>query len=189
MSGILEFYFCLLNWKHTCLFLVSKKNTNGILAYNSVLHLLCLQNLSIMQKMSYFFPLLFVCLDVCVVHAIRLAQLSPLLLAHPFVTLWGGGLIRACVLVLITLTYPGRLPWMSSFKGLQSLGVLCFHFPVYITVLWVLGQPTTEELWGWHNWERVGGCVLLVLMLLLKHGYTIWWFLKLVSRTCWSPLL
>lgn len=117
--------------------------------------------ITIMQKMSYFFPLLVVALDVCAVHAIRLAQLSPLLLSHPFIILWGGGLIRACVLVLITLTYPGRLPWMNSFKGLQSLGVLCFHFPVYITVLWVLGRPTMEELWGWHNWERVGGCVLL----------------------------
>lgn len=105
--------------------------------------------------MSYFFPLLFVCLDVCVVHAIRLAQHSPLLLPHPFVTLWGGGLIRACVLALLTLTYPGSLPWMSSSEGLQRLGVLCFHFPVYTTLLWVLGQPIFEELWGWHSVERV----------------------------------
>ncbi|XP_044063696.1 antigen peptide transporter 1 [Siniperca chuatsi] len=108
-----------------------------------------------MQKMSYFFPLLFVCLDVCVVHAIRLAQLSPLLLSHPFITMWGGGLTRAGLLALFTLTYPESLPWMSSFKGLQSLGVLCFHFPVYTSLLWVLGQSTMEELWGWHSWERV----------------------------------
>ncbi|XP_035528887.1 antigen peptide transporter 1 [Morone saxatilis] len=108
-----------------------------------------------MQKMSYFFPLSFVCLDVCVVHAIRLAQLSPLFISHPFVTLWGGGLTRACLLAVLTLTYPGSLPWMSSFKGLQSLGVLCFHFPVYITLLWALGKSIMEELWGWHSWERV----------------------------------
>uniref|UniRef100_A0A8C9YN83 Transporter 1, ATP binding cassette subfamily B member n=1 Tax=Sander lucioperca TaxID=283035 RepID=A0A8C9YN83_SANLU len=103
----------------------------------------------------YFFPLLFMCLDVCVLHAIRLAQLTPLLLSHPFITLWGGGLTRACLLALLTLTSPGSLPWMSSFEGLQSLGVLCFHFPVYTTLLWALGQSTMEELWGWHSWERV----------------------------------
>lgn len=125
-----------------------------------------LQSLYIMQKMSYFFPLLFVCLDLCVVRAIHLAQLSPLLLSHPIITLWGGGLTRAVVFAFLTVTYPGSLPWMSSFKGLQSLGVLCFHFPVYTTLLWVLGQSTVEELWGWHSWERVGGCVLLAFMLL-----------------------
>lgn len=127
---------------------------------------LYLQNPCIMKKMNYFFPLLFVCLDVCVVHAIRLAQLSPLLISHPFITLWGGGLIRACLLVLITLTNAGSLPWMSSFEGFESLGVLCFHFPVYITFLWVLRQSTVEELWGWHSWERVGGRDFMVLMLL-----------------------
>lgn len=108
-----------------------------------------------MQKMSLSLPLLFVCLDMCVVHTVRLAQFSPLLFSHPFIALWGGGLIRASLLLLLTFTYPGSLPWMSSFKGLQSLGVLCFHFPVYTTLLWVLGQSTMEELWGWHSWERV----------------------------------
>ncbi|XP_022602133.1 antigen peptide transporter 1 isoform X1 [Seriola dumerili] len=108
-----------------------------------------------MQKMSYFSPLLFVCLDVCVLQAIGLAQLSPLLLSHPFLTLWGGAAIRACFFVFLILTYPGSLPWMSSFQGLQSLGVLCFNFPVYTTLLWALGQPVVEELWGWHSWERV----------------------------------
>ncbi|KAM3615308.1 uncharacterized protein V6R79_026403 [Siganus canaliculatus] len=108
-----------------------------------------------MQKMSYFFPLLFVCLDVCMVHAIHLAQLSPFLFSHPFIALWGGALARACSLAFIALTYPGNLPWMRSFEGLQSLGVLCFLFPVYTSLLWALGQPTMEELWGWHTWERV----------------------------------
>ncbi|XP_071325204.1 antigen peptide transporter 1 [Trachinotus anak] len=108
-----------------------------------------------MQKMSYFSPLLFVCLDVCVLQAVGLAQLSPLLFSQPFLTLWGGGVVRACLLAFLIFTYPGSMPWMSSFEGLQSLGVLCFHFPVYTTLLWVLGQPTVEELWGWHSWGRV----------------------------------
>lgn len=108
-----------------------------------------------MQKMSYFFPVLCVCLDVCVVHTIRLSQLSPLLLSHPFIILWGGALTRASLLAFLAFTYPGSLPWTKSFEGLQSLGVLCFHFPVYATLLWVLGQSTMEELWGWHSWERV----------------------------------
>ncbi|TKS82539.1 Antigen peptide transporter 1 [Collichthys lucidus] len=120
-----------------------------------------------MQKMSYFFPLLFVCLDVCVVRAVRLAQLSPLLLSHPFIVLWGGGLTRAALLAVLTHTYSENLPWMSSFKGLQRLVVLCFHFPVYITLLWALGQSAVEELWGWHSWERVlqGYVVTLVAWL------------------------
>lgn len=108
-----------------------------------------------MQKMNYFFPMLFVCLDVCVVHAIRLAQFSSTLFYHPFITMWGGGFTRAVLLSLFTFTYPGSLPWMCSFEGQQSLGVLCFHFPAYISLLWVLGQSTTEEVWGWHSWERV----------------------------------
>lgn len=120
-----------------------------------------------MQKMSYFFPVLCVCLDVCVVHTIRLAQLSPLLLSHPFITLWAGALTRASLLAFLAFTYPGSLPWTKSFEGIQSLGVLCFHFPVYATLLWVLGQSTVEELWGWHSWERVlqGYIVTLVAWL------------------------
>uniref|UniRef100_A0A8C6KU03 Antigen peptide transporter 1 n=1 Tax=Nothobranchius furzeri TaxID=105023 RepID=A0A8C6KU03_NOTFU len=106
-----------------------------------------------MQKMSYFFPLLSFSLDVCVMHAIRLAQLSPLLIPHPFITLWGGALTRASILTFLTFTYSGGVAWMRSFEGLQSLGVLCFHFPVYISLLWFLGKSTVEELWGWHSWE------------------------------------
>uniref|UniRef100_G3PI52 Transporter 1, ATP-binding cassette, sub-family B (MDR/TAP) n=1 Tax=Gasterosteus aculeatus TaxID=69293 RepID=G3PI52_GASAC len=108
-----------------------------------------------MQKMSLFSPLLLVCLDVCVVHAVRAAQLSALLLPHPFLCLWGAGSARAAMLALFAHTSPGRLPWMSSFEGLQSLAVLCFHFPLYTTLLWAAGMPATEELWGWHSWERV----------------------------------
>ncbi|MEQ2178396.1 hypothetical protein GOODEAATRI_013660, partial [Goodea atripinnis] len=115
-------------------------------------------NPHVMKKMSYFFPLLCICVDVCSVHAIRLAQLSPLLLTHPFITLWGGALTRAFILVVLAFTYPGGLPWMKSFEGLQSIGILCFHFPVYTTLLWQLGQSTVGELWGWHSWERVSKC-------------------------------
>ncbi|XP_033958004.1 antigen peptide transporter 1 [Pseudochaenichthys georgianus] len=108
-----------------------------------------------MQKMSYFSPLLFVCLDVCVVHAIRLAHISSAIVFHPFITLWGGGLARACLLALFTLISPGSLQWMRSFEGIQSLAVLCFHFPVFITLIWALDQSTLDEVWGWHSWERV----------------------------------
>ncbi|XP_055359415.1 antigen peptide transporter 1 isoform X2 [Betta splendens] len=114
-----------------------------------------LQELCIMQKMSCFFPPLVVCLDACVVHAVRLAQLSPLLLPHPFLALWGGGLLRACLLVLVALSYPGSPAGTRSSQGLQSVGVLCFHFPAYVTLLWGLGRPAVEELWGWHSWERL----------------------------------
>ncbi|KAK5613779.1 hypothetical protein CRENBAI_016319 [Crenichthys baileyi] len=74
---------------------------------------------------------------------------------NPFITLWGGALTRAFVLVVLAFTYPGGHPWMKSFEGLQSIGILCFHFPVYTTLLWQLGQSTVGELWGWHSWERV----------------------------------
>ncbi|CAB1438941.1 unnamed protein product [Pleuronectes platessa] len=104
--------------------------------------------------MSCFFPLLLVCLDVCALHAISLAQLSPLFISHPLLTLWGAGLIRAFLLISLTFAHPGD-QWMSSFGGLQSLGVLCLHFPIYTTLLRVLGLSTMEELWGWHSWERV----------------------------------
>lgn len=136
-----------------------------------------------MQKMSYFFPLLCMCLDVCMVHAIRLAQFSPLLRSHPFITLWGGALIRASFLILCAFTYPGSLPWMRSFEGVQSVGVLCFHFPVYISLLWALGQSTMDELWGWHSWERVlQGYVVTVVAWLYWSRYVSSWLTRTPSQ-------
>lgn len=109
-----------------------------------------------MKKMGYTFPLSFLCLDVCATHAIRLAQLSPVLVPHPLLTLWGAGLARALLLILLTLRYPGSLPWMRSFSGLQSLAVLCFLFPAHYTLLWTLGWCSTVDVLGCHCWERVG---------------------------------
>ncbi|KAM6909918.1 antigen peptide transporter 1 [Xenentodon cancila] len=132
-----------------------------------------------MQKMNCFFPLICVCLDVCVTHAIRVAQRSPLLVSCPFVTLWGGAVTRASLLAFLAFTYPGRLPWMSSSAGIQSVGVLCFHFPVYITALWALGRSTLEELWGWHSWERLLQCYVVTAVAGL------YWtrFVSLLTRT------
>ncbi|KAG9345262.1 hypothetical protein JZ751_009808 [Albula glossodonta] len=104
-----------------------------------------------MQKMA-FSPLLFLCVDVCVVQALRLAQLSPFLLPHPLLTLWGGGLLRACLLLVLTLS-PGCPMWLSGREGIQTLGVHSFLPPAYITLLWACGHSTLELLWGWHSWQ------------------------------------
>ncbi|KAG7283359.1 hypothetical protein CRUP_000885 [Coryphaenoides rupestris] len=47
----------------------------------------------------------------------------------------------------------------SGFRGRQTVGVLCFHRPAYVSLLWGLGLSTSEELWSWHSWQ----CML--------HGY------------------
>ncbi|XP_068613476.1 antigen peptide transporter 1 [Brachionichthys hirsutus] len=107
-----------------------------------------------MQAWSFLFPLLLVCLDGCLVHAVSLIQ--PDLLAHgPFVVLWGAASIRAAVLALAVLACPASLRWMRSSASLQSLGVLCFHFPAYATLLPLLGLSAVEELWARHSWERL----------------------------------
>lgn len=105
---------------------------------------------------SYTFPLSFLCLDVCLMHATCLAQFSPLLASQPLLALWGAGLARAFLLILLTFSYPGDLPWRRSFKGLQGLAVLCFLFPAHFTLLWALGWHSMLEVMGCHTWERVG---------------------------------
>lgn len=108
-----------------------------------------------MQKMSYFSPLLYLLVDLCVVQGIRQGQLSPLLISHPFVVLWGGGVLRCCALLFVTYSYPGTLPWMKTFEGLQTQCVLSFLSPAYITFLWTIGRSAVELLWGWHSWEAL----------------------------------
>ncbi|CAF88941.1 unnamed protein product, partial [Tetraodon nigroviridis] len=108
-----------------------------------------------MQTTSLF-PLFFLGFDVCAVQVIHLAQVSLLSTPHSLVTLWVGSVIRACLLAVLALRCPSGLPRMSRSEGFQSILVLCFHFPVYATLLAALGQPTVEQLWGWHRWDRVG---------------------------------
>lgn len=108
-----------------------------------------------MQKTSLF-PLFFFCFDVCAVQVVHLAQVSLFGVSRSLLTLWGGSAIRACLLAGLALKCPSGLPLMSRSEGLQSILVLCFHFPAYTTLLSVLGQPTVEHLWGWHRWGRVG---------------------------------
>lgn len=111
---------------------------------------LCFQRFRMMQKTSLF-PLLFFCLDAGLVQVIHRAQGS-----HSLAALWGGSVTRACLLTTLTLMCPSVLPLKSRSEGLQSILVLCFHFPVYTSLLYVLGQPTVEQLWGWHRWGTVG---------------------------------
>ncbi|XP_037129878.1 antigen peptide transporter 1 [Syngnathus acus] len=102
--------------------------------------------------------LLFACVDVCVVSVLRSLQLSPqffpIFPCPPFVVLWGGELTRAILLLLLLL--PASLPSCSrGFGAIQSILVLCLHFPTYVTLLHVLGWSVEEEMWAWHSWERV----------------------------------
>uniref|UniRef100_A0A672G490 Antigen peptide transporter 1-like n=2 Tax=Salarias fasciatus TaxID=181472 RepID=A0A672G490_SALFA len=124
-----------------------------------------------MQKISsssFVLPVLCVCVDVCVVRAVRLAQPCPFLLPRPFLALWGGALLRASALLL--LSFLGGLRRMRGPEGLQSLAVLCFHRPAYVALLGALGRPAQEELWAWHSWGRV------------LQGYAV----TLVAWTYWS---
>ncbi|KAM9723582.1 antigen peptide transporter 1 [Menidia menidia] len=101
-----------------------------------------------MQKVGLLLlpPLLGLCVDACVTRAVRVLQLSALLLPHPFLALWGGALARACALGLVP--WGGRVGW-------ESLAVLCLHYPAYCSLLWAMGRPIMEQLWGWHSWERL----------------------------------
>ena len=102
---------------------------------------------------------LFMLVDACVVQSIRSAPISPLLVAHPYVTLWGGGILRASALLFLSSSWSAS--WMSSFQGRQIIGVLCFHFPVYVSLLWGVGWSNSEELWSWYSWQRV--CTFMYL--------------------------
>ncbi|XP_028835014.1 antigen peptide transporter 1 [Denticeps clupeoides] len=124
-----------------------------------------------MRKMSSLSSLL-LCLavDVVVAQVVGVAQLSPRLTSHPFLALWGGGILRACVLHLLIFTSPGSPQWMKSHEGRQTVGVLSFLSPVYITLLWATGQSAVELLWGWHSWQGLlqGYAVVAVALLFWK---------------------
>lgn len=122
------------------------------------------QKFWMMEKTSLFPLSFFFCFDVCAVQVIHLAQVSLFNLSHSLLALWGGSVIRAGLLAALALRYPGGLAPMSRSEGLQSILVLCLHFPVYTTLLSVLGQPTVEHLWGWHCWGRVGDFELQILL-------------------------
>lgn len=105
--------------------------------------------------MVHVAPLLFLCLDVLLVYGLRLVLGStPLLSKSLHLGVWGGACVRAVVLLLFCVSWPGAPRWMSSSRGLQRLFVLCFHFPVYSSLRWALGLGTMELLWGL-SWTRV----------------------------------
>ncbi|XP_077432605.1 antigen peptide transporter 1 [Vanacampus margaritifer] len=112
-----------------------------------------------MSKASaLLFPLLFACVDVCILSVLRSLQLSPqffqLFPCPPLIALWGGELARAVLLLLLLLPANGP-SWARGFGALQTVLVLCLHLPTYVTLLHALGWATEEEMWGWHSWERV----------------------------------
>ncbi|XP_061530800.1 antigen peptide transporter 1 [Phycodurus eques] len=103
---------------------------------------------------TLFFPLLFACVDVCILTFLRFLQLSPQLfffLCPPLIAMWTEELIRA---VLLLLLLPRGPSWARGFGGLQHVLVLCLHLPAYMTLLHALGWAAEEEMWGWHSWER-----------------------------------
>ncbi|XP_061918708.1 antigen peptide transporter 1 [Entelurus aequoreus] len=104
-----------------------------------------------MQKLCHLlFPLLLLCVDVCVVRGLRLLQLSAPLPCSALVAMWAGGLTRASLLLLVSCaSCGGGLSWASS------LLVLCLHFPAYVGLLSGLGCSIEEDAWGWHSWERL----------------------------------
>ncbi|XP_061677174.1 antigen peptide transporter 1 isoform X2 [Syngnathoides biaculeatus] len=107
---------------------------------------------------TFFFPLLFTCVDVCILRGLRSLQLSPhfSIPCPPLTAMWTGELIRAVLLLLLLLLLPPRGPsWAGGFGSLQSVLVLCLHLPVYVTLLRALGWGAEEEMWAWHSWERV----------------------------------
>lgn len=115
-----------------------------------------------MKQTSLFLLLLFFfCVDLSVVQVIHLAQGSLLKLPPSLGTLWGGGAIRASLLAGLALAC---LPSGSRREGLQSALVLGLHPPAHASLLALLGQPTVEQLWGWHRWDRVGPTFTRILL-------------------------
>ncbi|XP_076868492.1 antigen peptide transporter 1 [Brachyhypopomus gauderio] len=120
----------------------------------------------------YVFGCLLLCLDVCVVLTVGVTQLSPLLVPHAFICLWAGGVLRCCLLLLVSHYYPGSPSWIRSFEGFQTVAVLSLLYPAYTTLLYVCGQSTVELLWGWNTWQGLlQGYGVMALSLLLWKRY------------------
>ncbi|XP_053699993.1 antigen peptide transporter 1 isoform X1 [Synchiropus splendidus] len=132
-----------------------------------------------MQEM--IFGLLLVGLDLVLVQAISLVQVSPLFLPYPVVTVWGACLARACLLSL-ACTAPACPQWVRSSEGLQRICVLCFLYPVYVCLLCVRGQSAPEELWAWSSWTRVLQSYVLTMVSWLYWSKYVSSFLL----SCWT---
>ncbi|RXN24583.1 antigen peptide transporter 1 [Labeo rohita] len=114
------------------------------------------------------FTLLAVCVDVCAVMFIGAIQLSPSFINNTFILLWAGGLLRTCLLLFISFTYPGSPAWMRGFEGVQTAIIHGLLYPVYISFLWACEKSTVELVWGWHTFQGVlQGYAVLALSLLL----------------------
>uniref|UniRef100_A0A8C2KB10 Antigen peptide transporter 1 n=1 Tax=Cyprinus carpio TaxID=7962 RepID=A0A8C2KB10_CYPCA len=97
------------------------------------------------------FALLAVCVDVSAVMFIGAIQLSPSFINNTFTLLWAGGLLRTCLLLFISFTYPGSPAWMRGFEGVQTAVIHGLLYPVYISFIWACDRSTVELVWGWHT--------------------------------------
>ncbi|XP_016136985.1 antigen peptide transporter 1-like [Sinocyclocheilus grahami] len=114
------------------------------------------------------FALLAVCVDVSAVMFIGAIQLSPSFINNTFILPWAGGLLRTCLLLFVSFTYPGSPAWMRGFEGVQTAVVHGLVYPVYISFLWACDRPIVELVWGWHTCQGLlQGYAVLALSLLL----------------------
>lgn len=118
------------------------------------------------------FALLAVCVDVSAVMFIGAIQLSPSFINNTFTLLWAGGLLRTCLLLFISFTYPGSPAWMRGFEGVQTAVIHGLLYPVYISFIWACDRSTVELVWGWHTCQGLlQGYAVLALSLLLWKRY------------------
>ncbi|XP_066579554.1 antigen peptide transporter 1 [Amia ocellicauda] len=122
---------------------------------------------------------LLLCADLGVVQLLRWAHLSyssssptsapssaPSLQHQPLITVWGGGLLRA--LLLLLLSVPLSLP-VSLGPPLVVLFLLC---PSYCSLRRALALPLAELQWGWHSWPWVlQGYLVTAVGVLLYRRY------------------
>uniref|UniRef100_A0A672SFG4 Antigen peptide transporter 1 n=1 Tax=Sinocyclocheilus grahami TaxID=75366 RepID=A0A672SFG4_SINGR len=101
------------------------------------------------------FTLLAVCVDVSAVMFIGAIQLTPSFINNTFILLWAGGLLRTCLLLFVSFTYPGSPAWMRGFEGVQTAVIHGLLYPVYISFLWARDRSTVELVWGWHTCVKI----------------------------------